>query len=447
MSEIETGKKFKSLTPGNDIFWYGGGKPAYDSLEEAKAIVLAAVRSGKTVGVIEEGKIVEYIWHPEDLTDEGLVLKTSSPKTEFKLVCKTNSIDSSWYINGINVNRETGFKIIDNSNGSLIVEGVFSPSVQLTANLSQSSGDASIWLDLDDNGNGVTTFNDWGNLTGGLNYINLDFFPLLKVFLLYYGSAVTTVIQGFLLNLESFSSYNSTFVGVNFINTTKLTSINIYGTVTFDVPVDVSNNPNLTSYAVNVATANFNVSNHRLLEVLKFNNNDILDLNINTNYLPNLKDLQLFNNVITLDLNVNDLIGLEKLVLSCDNLLNYNLLSSLTYLSMSCYNNTSLSFSEMTALKTLVINDIDNVNGVLDLKPLVNLLTFQLNYDTHSGITEIDISNGLNAFITYFKRQYVTTGIMNVRVDNPVNANNEVTPYLSNVWIKQYLGNDVINFI
>ena len=72
---LEIDGKFKSTTEGNDIWWYGGGGVAWGSLANAKAGVPLAIRSGKTVGVLENGKVVEYIWQPDDLTDNGLIAK------------------------------------------------------------------------------------------------------------------------------------------------------------------------------------------------------------------------------------------------------------------------------------------------------------------------------------------------------------------------------------
>ena len=76
--DLEISGKNKSTTKGNSDWYYGGGDEAWVSLAAAKAGVPSAIRPGKTVGVIEANKIVEYIWHNDDLTDTGLVLKTSS---------------------------------------------------------------------------------------------------------------------------------------------------------------------------------------------------------------------------------------------------------------------------------------------------------------------------------------------------------------------------------
>lgn len=87
MSEkhLEIKGSFKSTSDGNVDWYYGGGKLAWDDPTSAKAGVPSVVRSGKTVGIKINNKIVEYIWHPEDITDNGLVLKTASSNFDTSL--------------------------------------------------------------------------------------------------------------------------------------------------------------------------------------------------------------------------------------------------------------------------------------------------------------------------------------------------------------------------
>lgn len=74
-TQFGTGKKFASLSKGSDSWWYGGGSDGWESVAIAKTEIPNAKRSGLKIGVKENGKIVEYIWHPEDITDEtGLKL-------------------------------------------------------------------------------------------------------------------------------------------------------------------------------------------------------------------------------------------------------------------------------------------------------------------------------------------------------------------------------------
>jgi hypothetical protein len=75
--DLQIDGKNKSITKGNTDWYYGGGEEAWNDLVSAKAGVPSVLRSGKTVGIIETGKIVEYIWHPDDITDPGLILKNT----------------------------------------------------------------------------------------------------------------------------------------------------------------------------------------------------------------------------------------------------------------------------------------------------------------------------------------------------------------------------------
>lgn len=72
----EISGKFKSTTRGNVDWYYGGGNIAWSSRSAALTGVPTAIRSGKTVGIIENNKIIEYIWHPDNVTDNGLVIKS-----------------------------------------------------------------------------------------------------------------------------------------------------------------------------------------------------------------------------------------------------------------------------------------------------------------------------------------------------------------------------------
>ncbi|MBL4642370.1 MAG: hypothetical protein JKY44_02140 [Flavobacteriaceae bacterium] len=110
---IETDGKFKSLTKGNTDWYYGGGEEAWATILAAKTGVPTNIRAGKTVGIIEADKIVEYIWHPDDITDGGMVLKYSSTGTYVTVA----SLASYLKVDGRNVidNGDTTYNIIDYS--------------------------------------------------------------------------------------------------------------------------------------------------------------------------------------------------------------------------------------------------------------------------------------------------------------------------------------------
>ncbi len=78
-SNIERFGKFKTLTVGNIDYWYGGGGIAYPNRTIALQTVKGNMRKGRTIGIIENDEIVEYIWH-NGITDNDLVLKQSLSK-------------------------------------------------------------------------------------------------------------------------------------------------------------------------------------------------------------------------------------------------------------------------------------------------------------------------------------------------------------------------------
>ena len=75
--DLEISGKLKSTTKGNVDWYYGGGDVAWTDLATALAGIPTAVRSGKTIGIIENNKVVEYIWATNDYTDEALEKKVS----------------------------------------------------------------------------------------------------------------------------------------------------------------------------------------------------------------------------------------------------------------------------------------------------------------------------------------------------------------------------------
>lgn len=73
---LELAGAYARTEEGNIAQMYGGGGVAYASTSAACAFVPLAVRKGTTVGVWENGKVVEYIWHT-DTSNTGLLKKTA----------------------------------------------------------------------------------------------------------------------------------------------------------------------------------------------------------------------------------------------------------------------------------------------------------------------------------------------------------------------------------
>lgn len=70
---LEIAGSLKRTQKGNSDFYYGNNGVAWNSIAEAKANIPIPVREGKIIGVLENGKVKQYIWHPSDTSDNGLV--------------------------------------------------------------------------------------------------------------------------------------------------------------------------------------------------------------------------------------------------------------------------------------------------------------------------------------------------------------------------------------
>lgn len=385
-----------------------------------------------------------------DETDYKLISKEIViSNLEYKLLFKTSSTSTSFKIHLINPLSIMKWFIIDNSNGEIIVEG----SGAIEANLSNSSGNSSVYIEVDEEGLGITSFVTYYG-DGKITFFDFNVVPKLEVLIIYTTIASQTInFQGAPQNLKHILLFGGAIQGLNLSQAVSLEVVNFYGSVSFDASVDISNSPALKTYTSTVYFSSFNVSNHRLLESLTLADtvSVSLDSNINTTYLPNLRILKLWSsNYYSLDLTTRDFSKLTTLDIKLTSVIGFNTMVDLLALKIKC-TSTDLVFTGMK-IESLTIDELSNT--ILDLKPLNNLRTFYLRYPGHSNLTDILIDNGNNALLAKFSRLYVSQGysgggdgIVNVKVDNPIDANNEVTPYLPSVWEKQYSGYDVLNFI
>jgi len=383
-----------------------------------------------------------------------------------KLFAKTNSTSNDWKVNQLGGISPTLCTIIDNVLEEIVKQyTIDNTGYSLNADLSLGSGDYSIYLKVDDTGNGCNSFSAWYGISK-LTYINFDAIPLVKAIRMYsYG---TTIINGSLLELEYFNSYSNHYIGFNFSQTTKMTFFNVYGSVSFDQEVDLRNNPNLEFYSNPIYSSLFNVNNHRLLETLYFKDlTGVIDANINTDFLPNLRTLNLAGTLYqNYDFNTRRLDKLTSLTIKPQDFLGLNTLISLISLTVS-YENTQTNTGDLKLipnLQKLIIGSgfditildlanspinylkIQNLRSIttLDLKDLPNLTEY-LQYYKFDALTDVFINNGLNAQIIKFYNFY-NTKTFDVVVDNPTDANNGDAPYLPTIW-KEYLSNDSWNFI
>jgi hypothetical protein len=159
---LEIAGKLKSTTKGAADWYFGGGNEAWDTLADAIAGVPQAIRSGKTVGILVGGKIVKYIWHPSDITDNGLVI-------EADLSTKAD-------LNGNNTER---FKVADaissdeaatkgqldqaivNANTALSPKGNWNANTN-TPDISSETVTGSYWIISVAGTTNIGGINDWG---------------------------------------------------------------------------------------------------------------------------------------------------------------------------------------------------------------------------------------------------------------------------------------------
>jgi hypothetical protein len=59
---LEISGAYKRTEKGNTDWYYGGGLEAWTDMSSALSGVPASIRPGKTIGINESGRVVEYIW-------------------------------------------------------------------------------------------------------------------------------------------------------------------------------------------------------------------------------------------------------------------------------------------------------------------------------------------------------------------------------------------------
>lgn len=121
---LEIAGAHKRTEEGNVSEYYGGGGVAYASTSAACAFVPLAVRRGQTVGVWENGQVVEYIWHT-DTSNSGLVKKTADLSAGAKIgaVNSLTGFPAFEFVNDGDINSELVFGAATVTNQTLKVIG------------------------------------------------------------------------------------------------------------------------------------------------------------------------------------------------------------------------------------------------------------------------------------------------------------------------------------
>jgi hypothetical protein len=162
-----------------------------------------------------------------------------------KLLLKTHDTSSTWGISTLNTNTPCQYTVIDNADNSVVHQGIFtSADNTLTADLSLTSGDCSVYIDVDDNGNDITRM---VNLKSVYEYY-LDVIPNLKI--LYnraYNNTDVRLVSGNLNKIEYFEIQTGQLKAFDFSNNILLkTFITRYG-MSSDIPIILSQCKNLRS--------------------------------------------------------------------------------------------------------------------------------------------------------------------------------------------------------
>lgn len=374
-----------------------------------------------------------------------------SKKKEYYHVFTTSSKSSTW---------ETGAWYGNNYNNyEILVIDSYDNSVRYTLTTSQNNwimpsidlssfiGDAQIWID-----NNETDINEVYLWVANINitYYNTGVFPRLKKIAMYSYTAITH-FSGSINNLEHFETYTCDIRNLDFSTTTKMKYFRIYGNAKFNVPINLNNNYLLETFSLDSTGYPqyvFTPQNHANLKHLTIRSNTLTSLSssINNSNLPNLLELRLITtNYISADFNVSNVTTINLLYLKCNSISGLSSLVNLKNLDFEYTGaNTNISFSSLVNLETMLIRAL--ANYIIDLKPLIKLKSFSLLYTIYPNLTTVDIKNGLNNQITLFQKLYDSKSV-NVIVDNPINAEAGISPYVTSVWKKWYTTYEVLKFI
>ena len=379
-----------------------------------------------------------------------------------KLFLKTISLNSDWNITTFNTpDKDITYTFVDNITNQIIKQGVKTTisTDKIKADLSQGNGDTSLYLDVDDNGNGINDIRFWYT-HAELSYIDTDMFPKLTSFWINSGLNVETQINGDFYNLQVFIAYFTKFKGLNLINTTKLKLIRISGICEADIPLDISNNADLEEYAVTGFVSIQNFSLFPKLKIINFSNSSLENIPtyINNDVSPNLYYFKINASNAIWDTNNLNLSNLSYVYANIKKILDINDLRHINEIHYTAHDNIdsiiledfqtkrfylnigtnasieSLTIGDNNLFNTFYIYGLNNISQEnLDLTKLLNLTSFLTAYTNFGNLQNILVNNGLNEKIRRFSNLHNSID-WNVKVDNPTDANNGISPYTTNIW-------------
>jgi hypothetical protein len=370
-----------------------------------------------------------------------------------KLLLKTLSTLSNFIVYGNGVNKDTPWAAIDEE-GNIIDSGVLTIGNNIYIDLTANTGVVSVYLDVDDLGNGMNYQRYWYSNTYKVSFFDLDVLPLLNVF--WMRDADNFLVKNEDSNIITNGYYyNVSFQNIDFINNNELFKVfRLYGVNSNDFILNLSNKPNiynlyLQDKLMQLQSSNFSITNPNLQYVFLDLKNQIINYNYNFNkeiltrlwlynhscdydilsLHPKLDTLKLVNVSNNNSINIATLLSntpaLTELMLDGNNLkldeiqsISHNTLSTLYLVSdkikeLSITNTSNLRVLHLKnlALRTPLVLDaisqskLEIINTYflhldeLDLSDAINLVSANFNL---SYIRKINLKNGQNQKLVTF---------------------------------------------
>ncbi len=338
-----------------------------------------------------------------------------------KLLLKTVSTDSNWYIDFRgSQTQDFDWVMVDNVTKQKITQGtVDAANHKIIVDLSASSGDSSLYIDVDDTGNGVN--NLWGWYTDKqITWLDIDVLPELGVMWMRSYPTTPMYIKSEKTNkLVYITLYKSNIDNTDFLNNSvdTLEITNFYGSTYFHNGVfEVSRASKLAYLSIQAGiyfdSFNFKLNNPLLIYVKLggiYTNNNYVDIQINDNTtylflnafkfrvpllatqnLPNLSSLTLSTNANeTYDINaiVNNLPALEYL--------QFSRMKTIADINIDGHQHLNhIYFRQLSGLNSITINNCPS-------------LTFFEHYNNILTSLNITNSGALNKFKSYGNSNHI----------------------------------------
>ncbi len=275
-----------------------------------------------------------------------------------KLLLKTLSTRSDWSIGNLTPNKPTKWTFL-NSNNSVLATGILTENINnsIIADLSLNSGEAKLYIDVDNLGNNLKWIYIWF-YNHEITHLDISILPELVNFFIIYADNLNIITRD-ITKIKKIYIYSSTFQNANFINNSpELYYLKLYGNTSFNNNIIV-------------------LSDKQSLEVLSIES--LQYLNIDT------FDFRLYNLLKTVYLNKIDNNGDEKIYY-----FNQNVVQSLN-LCNGCKipQFETETFSQLTYLRLhdTQNTDVIDLSNLLTRLPSIDNLTFEKNVNVNEDIT------------------------------------------------------------